>query len=223
MAGQTDRQTDKPRGRPASREDRSNKWGFTAYEGQWSLFNEMPQLVAEWGWQEEICPDTGNQHYQGYIRLKTQVRFKQMSEMFPGIHLLVPEIWERWVNYCKKKESAVPGTQVHQLNQDTSKALTMNGMLMKLAHYALLRYEPIPFDKLGDADYEKKYKHSLYWGAIALLTEDFPEDIGLATNSQIEKIFREMYQIYMARVPEETPAETDRQTDIPVGVAAFEE
>lgn len=101
--GQTDRQTDK-----------STRWAFTAYEAQWKLFDDMPPSIAEWGWQKETCPETGRLHYQGYLRTKQQVRLKSLVKDLPGIHFEIARNWDALVNYCRKDETAVSGTKVHQ-------------------------------------------------------------------------------------------------------------
>jgi len=104
MADKTDRQA------------KSSRWAFTAYEDQWGLFTTMPPGIAEWGWQREICPETNRNHYQGYLRLTQQQRFAWLAKILPGVHLEIPRNWVALVNYCKKTDTAVPGTQVHQLN-----------------------------------------------------------------------------------------------------------
>lgn len=109
---ETDRQTD------TSGKGKSSRWAFTAYESQWSMFNEMPPLVAEWGWQKETCPTTQREHYQGYLRTKQQVRLSQLLKTFPGVHFEISRNWPALVNYCKKSETAEPGTQIHQVNSN---------------------------------------------------------------------------------------------------------
>lgn len=89
---------------------KSTRWQFTAYEGQWYLFKKMPGLIAEWGWQEEICPDTGRRHYQGYLRTHQQQRLNAVCRMLPGVHLEVARDWLKTKNYCKKEETRAPGT-----------------------------------------------------------------------------------------------------------------
>jgi len=107
--GKTDIQIDAP---PEGH--KSSRWGFTAYEGQWHLFTGvLNPLIAEIGWQTEICPDTQREHYQGFIRFIRQLRFKQAKDIYPGVHLGVARNWPALVNYCKKKDTAIPGTQVH--------------------------------------------------------------------------------------------------------------
>ena len=103
--GETDRQTDKL--------VKSTRWSFTAYEQQWDLFKEVPAGVAEWGFQTEVCPKTDRKHYQGYIRLSQQQRFGWLAKLLPGVHLEVAKNWDALIEYCKKTDTAVPGTQVH--------------------------------------------------------------------------------------------------------------
>jgi len=105
MAGQTDRQTDK-----------STRWQATFYEGQYHYLTKMPHQVAEWGWQEEICPDTKRLHKQAWFRTKTQVRFSQVRQIFPGVHVEIARDWNKLRNYSLKKDSAVEGTQVHEVS-----------------------------------------------------------------------------------------------------------
>lgn len=103
---QTDRQTDK-----------SSRWQFTAYAEQWPLFEAIPPAVAEWGWQKEVCPSTQKEHYQGYLRTPSQVRFSALKKLFPGVHLEVAKNWQALINYCNKEETRVPGSiPVSQVN-----------------------------------------------------------------------------------------------------------
>jgi hypothetical protein len=99
------------------RQTKSTQWGFTAYEGQWELFNQMPPGIAEWGWQREICPNSNRPHNQGYLRLTQQQRFAWLAKILPGVHIFKARNWQALINYCKKTDTAVPGTQVHQKSQ----------------------------------------------------------------------------------------------------------
>jgi len=94
---------------------------MTVYENQYSLLDNMPPGIAEWGWQDEVCPDTGRAHRQGYFRTGSQVRFPAARKLLPGIHIEIAKNWEALKLYCKKSESAVPGTQIHQMNSIPSK------------------------------------------------------------------------------------------------------
>jgi len=101
-------------GRQTDRQTKSSRWAFTAYQAQWALFESMPPGIAEWGWQREICPKTNNPHYQGYLRLTQQQRFAWLAKLLPGVHLEVAKNWDALIQYCKKEETGVPGTQVHR-------------------------------------------------------------------------------------------------------------
>lgn len=103
-------------------EVKTTRWAFTAYEGQWSLFDVMPPSVNKWGWQTEICPDTGREHWQGYMQLKQQQRFSWMRKNFPGLHVSVAKNWDALVNYCKKEPTRKEGTEpVEYVNDIPSK------------------------------------------------------------------------------------------------------
>jgi len=117
--------------------DKTTHWAFTAYEDQWALFAQMPAPIAEWGWQEEICPDTGRKHYQGYMRTRQQHRFKgshpaeSCKKLLPKVHI-EPCGWkhpektpaQNWIalkTYCGKSDTSVPGTKVFATNDIPSK------------------------------------------------------------------------------------------------------
>jgi len=100
--------------RQTDRQIKSTTWAFTAYDQQWPLFETMPPGIAEWGWQREICPETNRPHYQGYLRLTQQQRFAWFAKNLPGVHVEQALNWEGLIRYCKKTETAIPGTQVHQ-------------------------------------------------------------------------------------------------------------
>jgi len=141
----TDRQTDK-----------TTRWAFTAYKDQWSLFDSIPDLVASWGWQTEVCPDTQREHYQGYILLKRQARFSQLKQLLPGVHIEAARDWNKLLQYCKKTDTAIPGSQVTQTNQ--SAHLTMTQALLMLA--AHVPYRPtLTFEQIKEIkDLDKFYK-----------------------------------------------------------------
>lgn len=204
--GETDRQTDK-----------SSRWAFTAYEAEWPLFQVINDLVAEWGWQTEVCPNTQRKHYQGYLRTKRQVRFAQLKKVFPGVHLETARDWNKLLNYCKKKDSAVPGTQVNEVNR--TKALTMAEALIALA-------EASSFSRLKDMSGNRlvEEKDNMFWDAVASLLEGDANLVGLYTQPQYHRAFiklsrfweNEVYKkadegVYADLVLENT--ETDRQTD----------
>lgn len=90
---------------------------MTVYESQYELLECMPSEVAEWGWQDEICPDTGRKHRQGYVRTQFQMTRVKLSKLLPGIHLEVAKDWDALKEYCRKVESRdLSGTQIEMKN-----------------------------------------------------------------------------------------------------------
>lgn len=187
---QTDRQTDK-----------STRWAFTAYEDQYHLFNEMPDIVAEWGFQDEVCPDTGRKHKQGYIRTKTQQRFSKMRAVFPGVHLEVSRDWNKTVNYCKKAESRDPsGNQVHQIND--RKFLH--------THEALLRVAGVWVrPEITTAKDWKEANKDAYWEAVRTLLRVNPQDVGLYSNTMLLTAWLNTMDVWLEMVRESVPEEID--------------
>ena len=169
MGDQTDRQTDK-----------TTRWAFTAYEGQWELFKIVPECVAEVGWQTETCPETNRLHYQGFIRTKRQCRFAQVRNAYPGVHIAPAKNWDALVNYCRKKDTAVPGTQ--QIFQGT-KAMTMKDALVRLASHAPVLPPMIIITATVNVRAENIYVlKQEYWDLVSKVLEDDPDAIGLYVN-----------------------------------------
>lgn len=112
---------------------RSSRWQFTAYEQQYSLFEKMPGLVAEWGWQEERCPETDRQHRQGYLRTFSQQRLSALTKVLPGVHFEIARNWAALLQYCSKAETRDgSGNAVHQVNG--REYMTLDKALMKIAY-----------------------------------------------------------------------------------------
>lgn len=197
---------EKPTARDAVKEDRSQKWGFTAYEGQWPAFDVMPNLVRVCEWQTEECPETKRLHRQGFFTTTRQVRFEQAKKLYPGVHLLIPHNWAAWVQYCRKERTRV-GPTVRQEN--TSKAMTMADALTRLAAHATSLH--------WCQDYEQRVIKE-YWAAVnEILTID-PNTVGLYTQPQYLRAWEHTHHVWCDRAAEllemslEEP-ETDRQTD----------
>lgn len=169
--GETDRQTDK-----------TTRWQFTAFEAQWPLFESMPDMVKEWGWQTETCPDTQRKHYQGYILTRTQQRFSAIRKVLPGVHIEKARNWPALLNYCKKTDTAVEGTRVHEVN--ARKYLKFHEALTRIANAWI-------------NDNEKTLDDN-YNAAIMRLMLINEEDVSLYTNPQLQKAWK-MTQPYWLR------------------------
>jgi len=148
----------------------------------------IPPSIAEWGWQDEVAPDTGRKHRQGYFRTFRQMRFSQITKILPGIHIEVARNWQALLNYCKKKETRDEnGTVVNVVN--ANKPMTMGDALTALAKHANVNInKPITDPATGLISYagDKEYKAE-YWMCVReYLTEtDNANGIGLFTNNQM--------------------------------------
>jgi len=192
---------------------KSTRWQFTAYESQWPLFNSIPSLVAEWGWQTEKAPTTERLHYQGHLRTTRQVRVSQLIKLFPGVHFEIARNWQALKNYDKKSDTAVDGTQVNMVNP--AKAMTMSQALVRIASHS---WDLSHLDKnLEPEKYEKAIKAE-YWEAVKQILQDEPDAVGLFTQPQYERAWTKTREVWIEKFEEEmsTPAkepQTDRQTD----------
>jgi len=122
---------------------KSTRWSFTAYEGQYptidALTKEGDPLIAEIGYQDEICPDTGRKHRQGYIRTVRQVRFKQLADILKGVHLEVARDFNALKQYCAKAETRDPTGK--QVSEKFERPMRLHEIMESLAHTAWDIYE----------------------------------------------------------------------------------
>lgn len=186
---------------------KATRWAFTAYEQQWHLFQNRPPIIAEWGWQEEVCPDTGRHHYQGYIRTDRQVRMSQLIKLLPGVHLEIARNWQATVQYCKKSETAIDGTRHHETNGIAS--LSMAQALIRVAR-ARPRDINLDFDTLED--YKKAYALEYDRATTTLLRED-RNLVGLYSQPQYERAYIKWRKVWVEFAEAEQDEKTDRQTD----------
>lgn len=62
---------------------RSRRWAYTNFAA------DLPNLDGSMKYhcrQQEICPKTGNKHFQGYIVFKNQCRLSTLVSKFSGVH-----------------------------------------------------------------------------------------------------------------------------------------
>lgn len=124
--------------------EKSTRWSFTAYEGEYSILDAIKEcgnaLIAEIGWQDEICPKTQKHHRQGYVRTVRQVRFAQLREVLPGIHLEIAKNWEALIKYCHKTESRDPSG--NQVAIKYERPMRLHEMLIEVAAMILVTHPP---------------------------------------------------------------------------------
>lgn len=198
----TDRQTDK-----------TSRWQFTAYEEQYGLVDDMSKssTVAEYGYQPEICPETGRKHRQGYLRTKNQVRFSALRKEFPGIHFEVAKNWAALINYCKKEETRDKSEKSFSGTGGKEQPLTMAQALIKLCSYA----DPkpimleIPQSRVGldgkeialASKYEWNYEYdsrAQYISAVKNWLKVNPNIIALVTQPQYKSAYFDFWQDFQA-------------------------
>jgi len=185
--------------------DKTTRWAFTAYENQWNLFETMNELVAEWGWQTEKCPETERLHYQGFIRTKRQVRLSQLIKIFPGVHLEQARNWDALMAYCSKSESAVAGTQVFQSNP--SRAMTMAQALDRLAIQGPMPEIPSHWDENERREtlINRLYTND-YWDRVIKILGEDENLIGLYSQPQYLRAWLATFPVWIDR-------QTDRQEE----------
>ena len=93
--------------KPKDKKERN--WCFTAWENP-SLYPGFYDDLncTYWIQGNEICPDSGKEHWQGYLELKGQLMLKTLNAHV-AFHGMTPFHWEtRWgtqeeaIEYCKK-------------------------------------------------------------------------------------------------------------------------
>jgi len=194
--------------------DKSSRWQFTAYEGQYGLLESMPPGVAEWGWQDEICPTTQRAHRQGYFRLSQQQRFAWVRKTFPGIRVEVARNWDALVNYCKKEETRAPGAvPVHQVNNIPNKFVYADEIADRIAFMTLCTMEAQ--EDIGRDMVDKLVQKDIASGRKGVMW------IGCDPNwtTMWNKYFDQMIQAGVCRL---VSRQTDRQTEtnnIPEGIS----
>lgn len=187
---------------------KSQRWAFTAYEQDWECYKVMPEIVAEWGWQTEKCPKTDRLHYQGYMRLKRQARLAQLKKIFPTTHFEIAKNWDALVQYCKKTETAIEGTQKHEQG---TKYMSMSEALIKVA----LNRTKWDNDRCETAEDYKRRNILEYDDAVGKLLRADPNLIGLYSQPQYERAYVKWRAVWVEKA-DEIIEKTDRQTDAEV-------
>jgi len=103
---QTDRQTDKP----------AIHWKTAVFdkEDNWAKLDKLPAHVKKVYRQKEVCPETGNIHWQIHVHCHRQVRLTQLTSWIKytkWIPVWGDEHIKNSIAYCSKIDSAISGTQ----------------------------------------------------------------------------------------------------------------
>jgi len=142
----------------------ATNWQMTVYEGQYQLLDKMPPGVKAWGWQDEICPDTGRKHRQGYVQLTRQQRLSFLRKILPGVHVEIARNIQDLILYCSKEATRDPDGQQIRVVNDIPTAFALLDEIKTVMQYenkycsfrdmyqSLTRYERtyIPSDTLNE-------------------------------------------------------------------------
>lgn len=162
-------------------------WSCTAFDNDEIVLLEnsdnYPQFVKQVYGGREICPTTNREHFQGAIVLKTQQRLSAMKKWLPTAHFQVARQTEALKKYCMKQETAV-GPKLVRNNE--RKYLTMKDALMTLARTLL-----DDNDVVKDMTISQKY-----WYAVRKHLIDFPDDIGLFSQPQMLRAFKNTASVW---------------------------
>jgi hypothetical protein len=150
-----------------------SRWAFTAYEDQYAVIDAYDKLrIKEIGYQDEICPDTGRKHRQGYFATTTPLRFSAARKLFPSVHIEPAKNWTALVKYCQKSESRDPAGNTVRLGDPSNPPTHVRvDMLMEMiAELVLLdtdinddNYAEHPQCKDVHTDAEKAAAKAQYW------------------------------------------------------------
>lgn len=181
--------------------ERGTWWQMTVFEGQWPMLQTMPPCVAEWGWQDEVTKE-GRLHKQAWCRTKIQMRKSAMIKVFPGIHIELARDKNALKAYSRKSETAIPGTQVHQVAEaDNERRLTMARALTLLARYAM---SEIVWQMAARTPQEfEQAPVKQFWAAVTdLLTTD-NDAVGLFTQPQYQRAWVNTNEVWIGNVTKE--------------------
>lgn len=90
---------------------RSRSYVFTSFKAEEPM--NLDTNVKYMIYQQEICPETKKAHWQGMIELFTPIGLKSVQKIIDDTkaHVEQTRNREKSREYCRKKESAVEGTQ----------------------------------------------------------------------------------------------------------------
>lgn len=185
---------------------RASCWSFTINNPIDSDFQSLqktrcPGFVKEIHYQEEIG-ENGTPHIQG-CALTTQVRGSAMKDWLPRAHLEVARKKQALLDYVKKPETAVPGTQV---------VVQADYLAMDMALKEIAKYEMDWADWFKSATSDKRVKDKAFekeefWNAVKQILLERPQAVGLFTNPQLERAWINTRSVWIELL------EKDRQTD----------
>nr|WAE43263.1 MAG: replication associated protein [Cressdnaviricota sp.] len=198
----TDRQT-----------DRSTMWTVTAYNDEKDMLERcrkgeelMPIWVKQLSGGLEKCPKTGNEHFQGDIRLTNQQRRSAIKKWLPTAHLEVTQNKHAHMNYVMKDATAIGEKSQHKNEREF---LDNEGILRLLA-----RQHIEPFETPEGQTFSLKAKEEYdFWERVKKILPDKPYLIGLLAKPDIYRAWKYTKSVWSDLVsgeneiitPEEAP------------------
>lgn len=93
--------------------------------------------------QEEVCPQTGRDHYQVFVSFVSSVRAdtfrKRLQRIYPGSHVEICNGSVRQnIEYCSKEESRKPGTSPISLGKEPVSQGGTRTDLEEVSRYTLI-------------------------------------------------------------------------------------
>lgn len=91
---------------------RARDWTFTVFLPPDWVYEHNADVTRYCIFQEEVAPDTGRHHYQGYIQFKRPKRLSEVKNILgrQDAHLeIMRGTREEARDYCRKEDSRVPG------------------------------------------------------------------------------------------------------------------
>jgi len=92
---------------------RAKYWCFTSYVEEGALPTTLPPEATYLCYQREICPTTGQEHYQGYLELVTRQRLQGVKRILedPAAHLEQRKgTGVQASDYAQKEDTRKPGS-----------------------------------------------------------------------------------------------------------------
>lgn len=140
---------------------------------------DHPTFVKKVVCQDEVG-DNGTLHIQGYVQT-TQTRFSALKKWLPRAHIEIAKNPQALLQYVRKEETAVAGTQQEHKNE----YLSMDKALLRVARAKDLIQFEMNFEKYMENP-KKEIKRE-FWACVCHVLADQPEAVGLFTNPQLER------------------------------------
>lgn len=193
--------------------DKTTRWAFTAYMDEWEMIHAAVDSVKQSNdsafrmikYQQEECPTTKKQHYQGAIQTHKQMRFSGIRKLLPGVHLEPAKNWVALLSYCEKSDTKVAGGSSANV-ESSYKPMKIHDLLTEFARIYLSILE-CPFcnelpeecscnkeetDRQTDKDIE-------YWYLASIYLRQHPEMAGLIGQPMPQNLWKNTKQVWISR------------------------